>query len=300
MTLAALLLAAGVFLVVWRQHRIHTLTALSMRRRRLSAAGVVIGGEGFELARFGAPAVLLIHGAGDTPQTVHYLADELFARGYHVSAPLLPGHGRTIEDFRHVTAGAWSDAASAALSELQSRHEWVGVIGVSMGGALAVQLAAASPELPALGLVAPYLSMPHRIARAAQWSWLWGLLSPLVASSEGRSILDPAEQERNLAYGVFTAAALRALRETMRRAVAALPRVTVPTLLIQSREDNRIAVADTEREFARLGATEKRLEWISGAAHIITVDFGHERVNAALADWMDAHRGAHPLNPTNR
>ena len=54
-------------------------------------------------------------------------------------------------------------------------------------------------------------------------------------------MLDPVERDRNLAYGVFTAAGLRALRETMRRAVVALPRVTAPTLVIQSREDNRIA-----------------------------------------------------------
>lgn len=296
MILVAILLVVGALVLVWRQRRIRALTALSMRRRRLSAAGIVIGGEGFELGRFGAPAVLLIHGAGDTPQTVHYLAEELFERGYHVSAPLLPGHGRSVAAFRRVSADQWTDAARAAISELQSRHEWVGVIGVSMGGALAVQVAAESPGLPALGLVAPYLAMPKHIARAARWSRVWGLFSPVVRSSEGQSILDPVEQERNLAYGVFTDAALRALRETMRRAAAALPRVAAPTLLIQSREDNRISVADTEREFARLGAAEKRLEWISGAAHIITVDYGRERVNAALADWMDAHRGARPIN----
>jgi carboxylesterase len=240
--------------------------------------------------------VLLVHGAGDTPQTVRYLAEALFARGYHVSAPLLPGHGRAVQDFQSVRADDWSAAVSEAFAELRRAHAWVGVIGVSMGGALAVQLAADTPDLPALGLVAPYLAMPRGIERAAQLAWLWGVAVPVVRSAEGISILDPGERERNLAYGVFTAVALRALRTTVRRAVAGLPRVAAPTLVIQSREDNRIAVADAERAFSLLGAKERRFEWISGAAHIITVDYGKETVIAALISWMDQHVQASRLN----
>jgi carboxylesterase len=160
-----------------------------------------------------------------------------------------------------------------------------------MGGALAVQLAAETPELSALGLVAPYLAMPRGIERAATLSWLWGIVTPVVRSAEGLSILDPVERERNLAYGVFTARALRALRTTMLRGVAALPRVMAPTLVVQSREDNRIAPAAAQRAFDLLGAKERRLEWISGAAHIITVDYGKETVIAALIAWMDEHGG---------
>jgi esterase/lipase len=158
-----------------------------------------------------------------------------------------------------------------------------------MGGALGVQIAAETPDLPALGLAAPYLAMPLRIERAAHLSWLWGPLLPIVESTEGVSILDVEEQQRNLAYGIFTAGALRALQQTVRRASEALPCVKVPTLVIQSREDNRISVAAAERAFAKLGAKEKRLEWTSGAAHVITVDFGRERVFYLLTSWMKAH-----------
>jgi len=67
----------------------------------------------------------------------------------------------------------------------------------------------------------------------------------------------------------------------------ALPRVVAPTLVIQSREDNRIGIEDAERSFAQLGAREKRLEWVTGAAHVITVDYGRERVIELLASWME-------------
>jgi carboxylesterase len=287
--IAVAVAAALAALGWWRAAHLRALTALTQHRRSLGADGIVIGGEGFELSRPGAPAMLLLHGAGDTPQTLRYLADALYAQGFHVAAPLLPGHGRSVRDFANVTADALTDAARASYDALRRSHDWVGVIGLSMGGALAVQIAAAHQDLPALGLIAPYLAMPARVERATRLSWLWGPVFPVLRSSEGLSVLDPVENERSLAYGVFTVGALRALRAIVRRAVADLPRVAAPTLVVQSREDNRITVSDAERAFALLGAREKRLEWITGAAHIITVDYGRDKVIAAQVQWMRSH-----------
>lgn len=289
--------AAAIAAIVWRAKHVRALTRVTLARRRLGPDGVVVGGEGFVYERAGAPAVLLLHGAGDTPQTLRYLGDELRAHGFHVAAPLLPGHGRSLHDFTRVTAQELIDASRESYRALKASHEWVGVIGLSMGGALATQLAAETPELPALGLVAPYLAMPRRIQRVARLAWLWGPFVPVVHSTDGLSILDPDEQSRNLAYGVFTAAGLRALRTVMVDAVNALPRVAAPTLVIQSRGDNRIAAADTERAFALLGAREKRLEWITGAGHVITVDFGRDRVIASLVQWMEAHAPIRSTSP---
>jgi len=287
MFVGGIALAACVALVVWRERYLRAVTAESARRRPLDANGIVRGGDGFVLNRAGAPAILLLHGAGDTPQTFRYLASALHDRGFHVVAPLLPGHGRTIQDFSTVTADALTAGARTAYQELRDTRDWVGLIGLSMGGALAVQLAANNPDLPALGLLAPYLAMPRRIERFARLAWLWGVILPVVRSGDGISVLDPEERERNLAYGVFTASALRALRTTMRRAVDALPAVTAPTIVVQSRSDNRISVADAEHAFALLGASDKHLEWITGAAHVITVDYGRDRVEAVLAAWME-------------
>jgi carboxylesterase len=162
-----------------------------------------------------------------------------------------------------------------------------------------VQLAADNTELPALGLIAPYLSMPSRIEWPARLAPLWRYLVPAVSSGDDSSVRDPDERDRGLAYGVFTASGLIALRRTMRRGVAALPRVVAPTLMIQSREDNRIAAPDAERSFALLGSRDKTLEWVSGAGHVITVDYGRDVVNARLAAFMEAHTRAASRNPSS-
>ena len=59
--------------------------------------------------------------------------------------------------------------------------------------------------------------------------------------------------------------------------------------LIQSREDPRVAPSIAERAFASLGATDKRLVWTEGAGHIITVDYGRERVFEEVSTWLSAH-----------
>jgi carboxylesterase len=283
--------AAGTIVAaLWRRSHSRHLERDCLARRPLGPGGIMIGAEPFELDAHNGRAVLLVHGGGDTPQTLRYLADVLHARGYAVRAPLLPGHGRALREFTNVTADAWLDAVRTEYRAMRARHGWVGVIGLSMGGALAVQLAAeVGDELPALGLVAPYLSIPIFVRRAARLAPIWGVMLPYVRSAEsGRSIHDPVEEQKSRAYGVFTPAALRALIVTADRASARLPRVTAPTVVIQSREDNRITPDACERCFAALGAREKRLVWVEGAGHIITVDRGRERVLRELAEWFDA------------
>lgn len=260
-----------------------------LNRPTLGPDGVLPGAGTIDLPRPGAPAVLLLHGGGDTPQTLTYLADHLSSRGYAVLAPLLPGHGRTLEAFASANADEWLAAALGAYDTLREDHDWVAIVGLSMGGALAVQIAVARPELPVLVLLAPYLAVPRYVARAARMAWLWGPVVPYVRSTRGRSIHDPAEAAKSLAYGVFAASALRALHTTVRRAAAVLPRVPSPVLFVQSRDDNRISVADAQRAFEALGAPEKRLVWVEGTGHVVTVDFGRERVFALVTDWLDTH-----------
>jgi len=91
-----------------------------------------------------------------------------------------------------------------------------------------------------------------------------------------------------------TGRALFELSRVMNRARKALPAVTAPTLILQSREDPRISPAVAEFALKELGAKEKRLVWTEGAGHIITVDYGRERVFSEVEKWLRAHesRGA--------
>jgi carboxylesterase len=257
--------------------------------RRRSPDGVVIGGEGFELEQPGAPGVLLLHGAGDTPQTLRELGTLLHEQGFAVSAPLLPGHGRSVRDFARVSARAWQAAALAAYDDLHPGRPWVAIVGLSMGGALAALTAAARPDAAALVLLAPYLDLPVGLRVGAALAKAAAVLSAYYSSEDVRSIRDPAAAARGLAYGVFTPRALRALRDTADAAFRVLPSVTVPTLIVQSQHDNRVAPSVATRALQRLGTADKRLEWVSDGGHVITVDYGKAQVFALTVGWLRDH-----------
>ena len=257
-------------------------------------APILRGAQTIDLQEEGSPGVLLLHGFGDTPQTLALLARKLHKSGYSVLAPLLPGHGRSMEAFEKSGANDWITAARRACIEMRSRYDSVAVVGLSMGGALAVLLAAELNDIPALVLIAPYLGMSRRLRFAAATHWLWGRLVGEVNARNPRSIHDPIEREKNLAYGAITGRQLFELSKVVRRARKALPGVRVPTLIIQSREDPRCPPEVAEFTLKAVGAREKKLIWTEGAGHIITVDYGRERVFSEVEKWLLAHssRGA--------
>jgi carboxylesterase len=281
-------------LIIWAAGRYygHSLEYQLTQRYPRSTSGVIVGAEEIAIAGTNGAAVLLVHGAGDTPQTMGRLATALHGRGYTVLAPLLVGHGRTLADFSVHSADEWYDQVRASYEKLRAGHSWVSVVGLSMGGALSARLAAETPDLPALVLASPYLTMSAVGNVVAQTSWLWGLFVPYVNTSSNLSVLDAEARGRSLSYGAMSAPALRGLRLSAKRGWQSLGGIRAPTLVIQSKTDNRVATRATERAYELLGAKEKRIEWVEGAGHVITVDFGWQHVATAIGDWMDSHHRA--------
>jgi len=258
-------------------------------RLPLGADGIVPGAGPIELPTPGArDAVLLLHGFGDSPDTLRYLAADLHARGFPVYAPLLPGHGRTLDAFRRSPRGSWLAAARDAYARLAARYERVGVVGLSMGGALAVLVAADQPQVAALALLAPYIEPPRSLRWFARAAPVAGVVMPYVGRgvSNPRSIRNPDERARSLGYGASTPRLLADLAALAAAARGALGRVRAPTLYVQAREDNRLTARAAVETFAAIGAPVKRLEWVSGSGHVITVDYARAQVGALVTSWM--------------
>ena len=74
-------------------------------------------------------ACLLLHGFGSTPFEMAPVAERLAQAGVACLAPLLPGHGQTVDAWRRTGFEDWAGAAEAHLADLQTRFERVAVIG---------------------------------------------------------------------------------------------------------------------------------------------------------------------------
>lgn len=281
-------LAATLGFWFWRVGMARRAEARVAARLPVGADGVIAGASPIRLGDATAErGALLLHGFGDTPQSLALLATTLHGRGWSVSVPLLPGHGRTLREFAGSRAEAWLETARTEMDALRMSHHRVALVGLSMGGALATILAAESPNLAALALLAPYFEVP----RGLRWSLAAELvvtaIYPYLASADARSIKDPAELARSLGYGAATPRLVRELRSIADQARQALPSVRAPTLYVQSRGDNRIASDVAERAYAALGAPQKELVWLQQSGHVITVDYDRELVARLVSDWLN-------------
>jgi carboxylesterase len=257
------------------------------RRFPTGASGIIPGAEPIALrAPDASMGVVLLHGFGDTPQTLASLARELRDAGFDVDVPLLPGHGRTLKAFAASTATEWLDSARAAHAAMRTRHSRVALVGLSLGGALAASVAADDPELEALVLLAPYVDTPPLLRTLVRAAPAISVVLPYVGGDGAQSILDPEARAQALAYGATTPQLVRELIAAADAARASLARVTAPTLYVQSREDNRITEAVARRAFDMLGARTKQLEMLTGCGHVLTVDFCRDRVAALVREWI--------------
>ena len=89
----------------------------------------------------------------------------------------------------------------------------------------------------------------------------------------------------------MTGRALYELSRVVRQARNSLPAVTAPTLVILSKEDPRVAPEIAEFVMKKLSARDKRLVLTEGAGHIITVDYGRERVFGEVEKWLRMYDG---------
>ncbi len=262
------------------------------RAHPLDADGILIGAEPYTLTGARSGAVLLLHGFNDSPQSMRSVADALHARGWTVRVPLLPGHGRRLQDWAKARASDWENAARAELVALQATHADVAVGGLSMGGALAFVLAAEQPSVRAVIGFAPYLhaSMPvtllHFIAPVA------ALAAKYLPGGGSRSVHDPVASAAMIAYRASTPRLVVELEKVVTLARNRLSQVRQPVLVIQSREDNRIPVSSATEAFAMIASHDKTLHWTTGNGHVVTVDYGHEAIEKLAAAWLETRVGA--------
>lgn len=259
---------------------------------------IVAGAEPFSLGS-GGRGVLVLHGFGDTPQSVRSLAEQLHAAGWSVRVPLLRGHGRSLRDLMRGRAHQWLADARVAFAELRGDCAQVAVVGQSMGGALATILAAEA-RVDALALIAPYLRLPPRAARIATFHRFFSPFVRTIRSRSEQSILDPEARRCALGRGITTPRLLHELSIIVRQARRAAPMLTTPALVVHSRRDPRVSVADAEDAFSRFGSSRKVLVWAQRSGHVLTVDFDRDWVAQQVIDWLDLHVPASQGTPHRR
>ncbi len=281
--------AVGIAALLVRDRvRARRLEAEVANRLRLGANGIVDGAEPESLIGSATHAVLVVHGFGDTPQSVRELAHVLHREGYTVEVPLLPGHGRTLTEFGNARVHDWVGYIRDQVARLHRIYPHVSLVGLSMGAALCAIVAAEHSDLDAVVLLSPYLSMPPQVRRLAPLLRIAGPLAPFRRSTGKRnSIHNPEAWPASRGMGVVSGRLIGELHEVTQIAQEALPEIDTPLLYIASRQDNRVPALDALRNWTRVNAPVRRFVWLDESGHVITVDYEKQTVFHEVVTWLN-------------
>lgn len=234
----------------------------------------------------GPVGVLLIHGFTGAPPEMRRLGDYLHGEGLTVSAPLLPGHGTTVADCNSVRWQQWAAHVEGALADLRARCATVFVGGLSMGGVLTLQLAAQHSDLAGALLYAPAIQVSDGWGR-----WVAPLLKHMVRTfPKGKDDwADPDARALGWSYDQYPVAGAHQLFKLIAHVRHALPRVTVPLLIVTSKGDRTVPPAAADL-IARHVATEDITRLVlERSGHVVTLDAEWQLVAEKTGAFIRAH-----------
>ncbi|HEV2087261.1 MAG TPA: alpha/beta fold hydrolase, partial [Cryptosporangiaceae bacterium] len=258
---------------------------------------VLPGAEPFLLdAGPAAPAgIVLCHGFTGCPQSMRPWGEYLYAAGFTVACPRLPGHGTRWQDLNATRWEDWYDELERAFDAMLDRMSYdqpradgsdaapVFAGGLSMGGTLVTRLAEErGQELAGMVLVNPsYLTLRRDAA-------LLPALSRVVSSVPGIGSDIKKAGVTELAYPRTPLKAAFSLNRLWRLTREDLPKVRVPVRVYRSAEDHVVEPVNTRLLLDRISSTDVEETVLTDSYHVATLDNEAETIFAGSVDFIRA------------
>ena len=243
------------------------------------------GAEPFEHPGRVDLGVLLVHGFTGSASEMRPIGAALATAGFGSEALLLPGHGTHPDDMAEYRYSDWVEDVERGLDRLLARHERAVMVGLSMGGALALNVAARrAGDARLAGLVtigAPLvlddwrLGFAHLIARVVKWQ-AWG--KP--------DIKDRGVWDGQIGYRRIRTRAVLELLALLRDTGSRLDQVTQPILIVQSRDDHTVPPRNAALIDAGVSSADRRVCYLEKCYHVSTVDFDADLLNAEIVRFV--------------
>jgi carboxylesterase len=246
--------------------------------------------EGDASSPRGRIGVLLSHGFTGSPASLRPWGEYLAGQGYAVSIPRLPGHGTTWQEMNATTWESWSAEVERAFETLANQVDTVFVCGLSMGGGLALRLAADHPDrVSGLVLVNPAVGTNRLDVKL-----LLPVLKHVLASMPGiaNDIKKPGVDEHG-----YTKTPLRAAASMMKGYKQLRPdlgQITCPVLLYRSTVDHVVDPSSARIILARVASGDTREESLENSYHVATLDNDADRIFEGSAAFIERVAGGSP------
>lgn len=203
------------------------------------------------------------------------LADELRKRGIAYNAITLPGHGFRPRDLENITMSQWLEASFKEYDAMKKEHGDVYIVGFSMGGAIAICIAA-QREVSRLVVLSPYFRVEEKwyyFDSPEDWALRLSKVMDFVRKVKIGQINDLRGIEKYNAYEYLPLKTISELSRLGERAAEKAAQVRSATLWIHSEDD---IVADYEMSkdiYETVPADDKEFVTYHKSNHIILYDY---------------------------
>ena len=256
--------------------------------------GVLAGCDAYSLPAAGEPpvdaAVLLVHGINASPRHYDLIAPALAERGVACRVTRLPGFAEPLPVYGKTTADRWVATVADELAALRAKHERVGLVAHSLGGAVAIRTLIDDPAAADFAvLLAPAVAVSNSrspIGTTRFWHDFGRTVFVVTGTLRSPYPMDCRDPERPDHPGrtPFTPiAVVEELFRLMDRNRPQAKRITTPLTLFVSTTDPVIDTPAVEAYFGELGAADKRLVRLERSGHAIPLDLEWRSVVEEIA-----------------
>jgi carboxylesterase len=247
---------------------------------------VLPGAEPFSHAGT-STGVLLCHGFTGSPHSLRAWAQYLADAGLSVSLPRLPGHGTKWQEMARTRWEDWYAEVNRAFEELRGGSDQVFVMGLSMGGCLALRLAELHGQaISGLVLVNPSLTADTRLFALAP------VLKLIVPSLKGIASDIKKEGVTELAYDRIPVRAAATLPGLWRITSEGLGDVTQPVLVYHSTEDHVVGAASISLLREALPPQQLTVRQCENSFHVATLDNDAQAIFTGSLEFIRMHSRA--------
>lgn len=235
----------------------------------------------------GPTAVLLVHGFTGSPAATRPWGEHLAEAGYTVRGPRLPGHGTRWQDMNLTTWQDWFAEVDRNFRELRAEHDDVFVMGLSMGGTLALRLAEVhGADVAGVVLVNPAVHSERRDRHALPY------LARVLPGWPGirNDIAKPGQDE--VAYPRMPLKAALSLTDLWRVVRADIKRVTQPMLMFSSRVDHVVEPSNGDWIADRVQSRDFTRIYLEQSYHVATLDYDAPLIFRASQEFLARIAGA--------
>ncbi len=227
--------------------------------------------------------MLVVHGFTSTPGSMIDVAQGLNkAGGWTAVGPLLPAHGTVWTDLNKVHWQEWEATLEAAYQALAKRCKRVAVLGLSLGGALTLNLATKHPEIAGLVLVNHLIFFDDfRVTLAPVLRLLLAGVPAIAGDIKAPGVTEPA-------YKMTPTGGVDECRKLVNQLKPQIPGLKMPVLIFKSKEDHVVPLRSATWTLDQLGSAKKDLIWLDNSYHVATMDHDLGRIVEESAKFLKA------------